>query len=178
MQKTFEEFKQEVQHNNGQKKITGSWGVYDCYKHIRKNGWYGMERPIKEKEFYAIVRGVNSRLAEELSTGNPVVLPLRMGTLELRKGRRGASIVNGELKVNYPIDWKRTIALWYEDPEAYKNRTLLRHEEGWVYTIKYAKDKAKYENKFFYQFAVNTFIKRALKDNIKQGKIDALWEQN
>ena len=44
-------------------KITNSIGVYDLYKLIRKNHWYDIGRPLKEHEFYAIIRKVNSLLA-------------------------------------------------------------------------------------------------------------------
>ena len=81
-------------------KITNSWGVYDAYKAIRKNGWYDIGRPLKEHEFYAIIRRVNSLLAEEIIYGKPVVLPSQMGTIELRKYPKGVRFVNGKLK-NY-----------------------------------------------------------------------------
>jgi hypothetical protein len=51
----------------------------------------------------------------------------------------------------------------------------LRHENEWVYHIRYNRWRAKYENKSFYRFDLNTFIKRALSRNIKQGKVDTLW---
>ena len=65
--------------------VTNSWGVYDAYKLIRKNGWYNIGRPLKEKEFYAIVRGVNKLLAENIINGETVKFPEKMGLLELRK---------------------------------------------------------------------------------------------
>ena len=43
------------------------------------------------------------------------------------------------------------------------------------YYVKYAKSVAKYENKAFYQFVLNAFIKKALKENIKEGKIDTIY---
>ena len=98
-----------------------------------------------------------------------------MGELELRKYERGVSLVNGRLKVTYPIDWEETIRLWFADEEAKKNKTLLRREEKYVYHVRYCKHDANYENKSFYQFALNRFIKLALKDNIKNNQVDTLW---
>ena len=176
-EKSLQEFAVEVKKARGPKtmKVTNSFGVYDAYKDIRKNGWYDIGKPISEHDFYAIIRGVNNLLAEELSNGREIVFPARMGKLELRKNETGVSLVNGKLRIKYPVDWGETIRLWLEDEEARNSKTLLRDETKYIYKIKYVKFDANYENKSFYQFVLNRFIKKALKTNIKQGKIDTLW---
>lgn len=173
----FEEFRDKIQKKSQKKhaKVRNSYGVYDVYKVIRKKKWFNIGRPLTEHEFYSIIREVNNLLAEEMAKGNTVVFPLRMGKLELRKRKAGAVISNGKLKVNYPVDWKETLLLWYRDEEAKANKTLIRNECNEVYYVKYNKHNATYENKCFYEFALNRFIKRALKDNIIKGKIDTLW---
>lgn len=178
MQEGFEEFRKSVQRkgsNTTKMKVTNSFGVYDCYKAIRGNHWFDIGRPLKEGEFYSIIRGINKRLAENLANGETVTFPSRMGVLELRKYESGVQLVEGKLKITYPIDWNETIKLWYEDAEARKKKTLLRIENKFIYHIKYCKEDATYDNKAFYLFTLNEFIKRALKDNIKEGKIDTLW---
>ena len=177
MEESFREFSTKVQCKRGPKvmKVTNSFGVYDAYKKIRKNGWYDIGKPVSEHDFYAIVRGVNKLLAEEVAAGRPINFPARMGKLELRKIPRGVSIVDGKLKISYPPDWSETLKLWYEDEEARKNKTLIRDESPFGYKIKYDRYNATYENKVFYQFVLNKFIKKALKENIKNGKIDTLW---
>lgn len=156
-------------------KVRNSWGVYDAYKHIRKRGWYGLGKPVSEKEFYSVIRGINRLLAEEVALGKTVRFPFGMGKLELRKYKAGAFMLDGKLKITYPIDWKNTHLLWEQDKEAYDKKILLRHENDWVYHVRYIKGGAKYGNKIFYQFAINTFIKKALSKNIQQGNIDTLW---
>jgi hypothetical protein len=175
-----EAYKEYISNLNGKagrspRRVSNSFGVYDCYKLMRKNQWYNIGRPLKEKEFYAIIRGVNKLLAENIANGKTVKFPKKMGVLELRKHKAGAFFVDGKLKINYPPDWSETLKLWYEDEEARRNKTILRLENPWVYSVKYLRFPATYENKMFYQFQLNTFIRRALKDNIKQGKIDTLW---
>lgn len=173
---SFEDFCKSI-HKKDKKvmKITGSWGIYDVYKSIRKHKWYDIGRPLKEHEFYTIVREVNKRLADNLANGDTVTFPCKMGKLELRKHEAGVSIVNGKLRNTYPIDWLETLKLWYEDEEARKMKIKVRDEQKYIYRVKYCKDDATYENKVFYQFALNRFIKRALKENIKKGKTDTLW---
>jgi hypothetical protein len=156
-------------------KVNGSWGVYDCYKKIRKNGWKGIGQPVTEKQFYAIIRGINMLMADNIANGITVKLPFKMGVLELRKYQRGVSLVDGKLKNTYPIDWHNTLLLWEKDEEARRKRIRLRHENEWVYHVRYDKWKAGFNNKVFYQFTLNTFIKRALSKNIKSGKVDTLW---
>ena len=93
---SFEEFNKKFRHKKGTPlKVNGSFGVYDCYKLMRKNHWYDIGRPVLEKEFYAIVRGINKLLAENISDGETVVFPQRMGKLELRKFKTGATIKDG-----------------------------------------------------------------------------------
>lgn len=171
----LQEYKNSIHGKPSKMKVTGSFGVYDAYKLIRKNHWYNIGKPVREKEYYAIIRGVNRLLAEELANGKTVVFPAWMGRLELRKYEKGVSFVDGKLKNTYPVDWGKTLELWYEDKEAEQKKILIRDEQRWVFHVKYCKDDAAYENKTFYQFVLNRFIKKALKDNIKQGKIDTLW---
>jgi len=156
-------------------KITNSIGVYDLYKMLRKHHWYDIGRPLKEHEFYTIVRGVNKLLAEDVANGKTVVFPHAMGKLELRKYPKGVRLVDGKLKNTYPIDWKRTNQLWSEDEEEYQKKTLLRYESPIVYCVRYCKEDATYENKTFYQFRLHQKVRKRLKDNIVDGKIDTLW---
>lgn len=156
-------------------KVRNSFGVRDAHKLIRKNHWYNIGQTVSEKDFYAIIRGVNLLLAEELANGNTVKFPAKMGKLELRKQKVGADFVDGKLKITYPPNWAATWKLWREDPEAKKNKVILRHENPYVYRIFYDKWNATYENKRFYRFVPNTFVQRKLSKNIKQGKVDTLW---
>lgn len=177
MTQTFEDFRKEVLKKRSNGKVRNSIGVYQAYKYIRKNKWYDIGRPLKEHEFYSIIRGVNDLLAEEIAKGRTVVLPCRMGSLELRKQKRGAVFKDGKLKVSYPIDWYKTLNLWYTDEEAKEQRVLVRDETGEVFHVKYNKFRANYENKAFYDFTLNRDIKRALKENIRKGIIDALYTE-
>ena len=156
-------------------KITNSIGVYDLYKKIRKNHWYDIGRPLKEHEFYTIIRSINKQLAENIANGETVVFPEQMGKLELRKYPRGVSFVDGKLKNTYPIDWKSTNQLWAENEEEQQKRTLLRYESPMVYSVRYCKEDATYENKTFYQFRLHQKVRKKLKENIVNSKTDTLW---
>lgn len=158
-------------------KVSNSFGVYDVYKLIRKHKWYDIGRPLKEQEFYKIIRSINKYLAEELTSGQDVVFPERMGKLELRKREAGVSITEGKLKVTYPVDWKKTLSLWYEDTEARENKTLIRNMSGTVYRVRYLKGSANYNNKSFYKFTLCRTVKEMLKEKIQNRETDSLWEE-
>ena len=172
----YDAFKSSVQHlqENRTHKITNSLGSYDAYKYIRKNKWFNIGRPLTEHEFYQIIRRINNYLADELVNGNDIIFPNRMGKLELRK-RNSLPVIdkNGSLKVTYAIDWDSTLKLWYEDEEAFNNKTLVKIPERNIFRVKYNKDTANYENKSFMEFQVNRSIKTKLKQKIKNNEIDA-----
>lgn len=154
-------------------RIRNSNGVYDAYKWIRKNKWLNIGRPLKEHEFYSIIRKVNDLLADNLVKGKDVILPCRMGRLELRKWDSKIYYDNGKVKTNLPVDWDATLNLWAEDEKAYKDRTLIKMEEKEIFTVLYNKSRANYNNKSFYEFEVNRDIKKRIKKQIKAGAIDA-----
>lgn len=172
---TLEEYRVYIQkaRENRSHKVSGSLGVYDTYKWIRKNKWLNIGRPLSEKEFYSIVRKVGNYLSEAICQGQDVKLPAQMGTLELRKNQPFVGYKEGKLKANYPIDWDATLKLWYEDSEARDAKILVKMPEKEVFKIIYNRAKADYNNKSFYEFQVNRDIKRTLKRRIKQGRIDA-----
>lgn len=154
-------------------RINNSIGVYNIYKAIRKNKWLDIGRPVTEHEFYTIIRSVNNMLADNLLNGEDVILPHRMGRLEIRKRNAYITFKDGKLKTNLPIDWDNTLKLWAEDKEAYESKTLIRMEEKEIYRVFYNRGKALYENKSFYSFEPNRDIKRGLKSRIKNRLIDA-----
>ena len=154
-------------------KVNNSYGVYDVYKYIRKNKWFDIGQSVTEHQFYSIIRRMNNLLADALIHGHDIKLPCRMGTIEVRKYDARISIKDGKIKTNLPIDWDRTLKLWSEDEEAYKERTLIKMEEKEIFSVLYNKTGANYKNKSFYEFAVNRDLKRRLKQRIKSGNFDA-----
>ncbi len=155
-------------------KVRNSNGIYDAYKWIRKNKWLNIGRPLTEHEFYTIIRQVNNELAYSLIRGDDINLPNRMGRLELRKYDAKIKVdSNNKVITNLPIDWDRTLKLWSEDEEAYKERILIKMEEKEIFKVFYNKKSANYENKSFMQFDVNRDIKRSLTQQIKNRAVDA-----
>jgi hypothetical protein len=154
-------------------KVRNSNGVYQAYKYLRKNKWLDLPRPVTEHEFYSVIRQVNNLFAETLLSGGEIALPHRMGTIELRKYDARITLNGDKVVTNLPIDWDRTLKLWSEDEEAYKDRTLIKMEEKEIFKVFYNKRTANYINKSFMSFEVNRDLKRRLKSKIKSRLIDA-----
>lgn len=154
-------------------KVKNSYGIYDGYKFYRKNKPKDPKYVLTESQYFAITRKVNEFLVEALSKGDDVILPFRLGRIEVRKYESRITWDGKKVKSNLPIDWDRTLKLWYEDEEAYKNKTLIKIEEKEIYKIFYNRNLAEYTNKSFYQFNFNRELKKKLKCNIKEGEVDA-----
>ena len=171
----MDEFRRQVLKVDGPRvhKVNNSYGVYDSYKYIRKNKWFDIGQPVTEHQFYSIIRRMNNLLADALIHGHDIELPCRMGTIEVRKYDARVSIEDGKVKTNLPIDWDRTLKLWSEDEEAYKERTLIKMEEKEIFSVFYNRTRANYKNKSFYEFRANRQLKLRIKKRIKSGNFDA-----
>lgn len=156
-----------------QHKIKNSYGVYDGYKFYRKTKPKEPKYVLTESQYFSIIRKINNYLAILISEGNDLVLPCRMGLVEIRKYNANITIRNNKVITNLPIDWDQTLKLWYEDEEALKNKTLIKSNTKEIFKVHYNKSKATYNNKSFYHFSLNRDIKKKIKQNIKNGNIDA-----
>lgn len=154
-------------------KVHNSYGIYDGYKFYRKNKPKDSKYILTESQYFAITRKINTLLADALSKGEDIILPFRLGRIEVRKYESKITWDGKRIKSNLPIDWDKTLKLWYEDESSYKNKTLIRIEEKEIYKIFYNRNLADYTNKSFYQFNFNRELKKKLKYNIKEGEVDA-----
>lgn len=150
---------------------SNSYGVYDGYKFYRESETKYTH--VNRLQYGIIIRSINKLLGEALINGEDILLPHRLGRIEIRKYKPSISLNNGKVKTTLPIDWNRTLKLWYEDKESYKNKTLIKVENKEVFRVYYNRVKAEFENKSFYRFNINRELKNKLKQNIREGKLDA-----
>lgn len=175
LERGFSEFLNHVKKVNKSRthKIRNSYGVYDGFKYYRKNKPKGDKYILTESQYFAIIRKINKSLSDLLISGEDINLPLSLGRLEIRKYNSSISLDGDKIKTNLPIDWCKTLKLWHEDSESYRNKTLVRFEEREIYKIYYNRNVANFANKSFYQFNINRELKKRLKQSIKDGKLDA-----
>lgn len=171
----FEEFIKEVKkvHQERHHKVTNSYGSKDAFHFYRKI------RPKEEKyiltdcEYLKIIRLVNNALRDSLIEGNDVLLPERMGRLEIRKSTNRMVFKDGKLLIKYPVNWDATLKLWYDHPECKTKKQLVREETPETFRVYYNRTKANYNNKSFYEFNTNRVLKLGLKNKIKHNKLEA-----
>ena len=150
---TYEEYKVMKQGKPGEYEVTNSYGVYDYFKYYRHNrpkdlSYYKMN----EAQYYKLIRTVNEYLVDLLFKNAILDFPNRLGQLILMKYPARLTFKDGKLHTNLPIDWKSTIMLWFDDPEAEKKKTLIRHEQEEIYTIAYRKRNMTCRNMPYYDF--------------------------
>lgn len=153
-------------------KVTNSNGTKEAWRWIKKNKWLNIGQPLTEREFGAIVKAINRLYVKRLLEGHDIMLPCRMGKIELRKYKARIKYEDGKVVTNLPIDWKRTLQLWNEDDESRSNKTLIRRETKEVFRIIYNRQSANYNNKTFYQFSASRAVRQALSEKIKNNEID------
>ena len=66
-------------------KITNSNGIKEAWRWIKKNKWLDIGQPITELELGTIVKTINLTLRDQLLDGKDILLPHRMGRIEIRK---------------------------------------------------------------------------------------------
>lgn len=171
----FKEFLKEVKNVKKERhhKVTNSYGSKDAFRYYRKIKPADPKYVLTDCEYLRIIRTINDHLREFLIEGKDVLLPEKMGRLELRKRTCKVDFVDGKLKTNLPVDWQATLKLWYDNPPSKTKKQVVRQETGYTYHIFYNRNKANYNNKSFYEFTTNREIKVGLKKNIKLDKIDA-----
>ena len=171
----FEDFIKEVKkvHAERHHKVTNSYGSKDAFNFYRKIRPLDSKFVLTDCEYLKIIRTINDYLREELINGRDVILPERMGMLEIRKSTNIIKFKEGKLYTSNPVDWNATLQLWFNHPECKEKKQLVRVESKETFRLHYNKKSANFNNKTFYEFKTNRILKQGLKNNIKQNKIDA-----
>ena len=164
----------EVQHRIHRSKI--DYGVNDYYRNYKKKN---KASTIDRKTYGSVIKDFNSFLRDNLSLrGREVILPNKMGRIELKKTKTEVKIANdGSIKNSMAVNWKETIKLWNESPASKEKKTKIRftneHTNSYTFRISYLKARADYKNKTIYSIKFNRTLRRNLSDSIFKGKIDA-----
>lgn len=171
----FEDFIKDVKKVNKERhhKVSNSYGSKDAFHFYRKIKPDDSKYVLTDCQYLRIIRLINNRLRDSLIQGEDIILPERMGRLEVRKRAITKEFKNGKLKLTSPVDWNTTLRLWYDNPICKNKKQLVRQDVDFIFRVLYNVNKAKYENKTFYEFYTNRDIKLGLKKNIKLNKIDA-----
>lgn len=171
----FEDFIKSVKKvkNERHHKVSNSYGTKDAFHYYRKIRPNDNKYVLTDCQYLKIIRTINNHLRDRLIRGEDVILPERMGTLEIRKSTNKLGFKDGQLVIKYPVNWEATLKLWYDNPQCKAKKQLVRQESSETFRLHYNKNKALYNNKSFYEFTTNRTIKLGLKKNIKLNNLEA-----
>ena len=171
MEQTLAEFKvaQKQKTPKVRQKVNNSWGVYDYYKYYRTHRPDKHEYVLYESVYFSIIRSVNKMIVDELCRTGSFTFPFKLGKIEVRQLAPRTYIKDGKARTSRPIDWDTTLELWYNDPQSYKDKTLIYQQEKDFCVIRYNNFDAVYKNKAFYNFTPMRDVKERVREAYRSG---------
>ena len=132
-----------------------------------------VEKPVEITTFIPIANNYMLFLMDKVIAGEEVTLPARLGTLFIQGIKKKLSF-NKDGVPMLPPNWSETKKLWERNPEAKTTRKVVyclnEETNGIVYKLHWSKNRVPIENKLYYNFILTRANKRAIHNNIKQGK--------
>ncbi len=165
---SLSEFKKQVKkvYSERHYKLKNCFDIQRCFTYYRRHRPQESKFVITESQFYRILNAVHEEFIQQLLTGVDVTLPMHMGSIRITKSYPSVKYKNGELVNPYPIDWNKTIELWYEDEEAFKNKTLIRRILKVRYNIIYSKKDASYKNLYYFGIRFTRSLQKRVKEYV------------
>lgn len=154
-------------------KIKAHYGMNEYYKDYIKHN----DLKITYSEYSNIISKFNSEIIElMLNNSFDYMIPHLNLELTIRKNLRKPQIKDGKLHNNVPIDFKRTMDLWRDDPEAKERKIKIRHNNkhtlGYVFRFYLKKLRGTMNNKKYYKFKPSRGFSRALAHRINDDSKD------
>lgn len=141
----------------------------DGYKYYKKTN----KNPVDKVTYLRIVGGFILYIMKKVFQGYEVDLSGgdSLGKIALR-GSKLTPFVNDEGQVRgLAINWKDTLALWKENPDAKENKEYIyhfnEHSNGITYCLQWYKHKASLGNKSYYSLIFSRRNKRTVPKLIK-----------
>ena len=148
------------------KKYYNTRDSYVIYKNISEN-------PVDIKKFIRIANSFMKFLSKKLFDKGTIILPEKLGKLNIVGKKVKVRVENGEIKGLAP-DWVNTKKLWEKDSEAKEKKQLVYHfnEEtnGIRYKFFWSKNRVLVSNKTLYNLKMTRSNKRELSKLVREGK--------
>lgn len=130
-------------------KLTNSYRVRDYYNHYKKNH----NTSLTESEYSAILSDIFQTMIDDcLLNFVPICLPYKLGVISVGEYKPNVTFENGKYKYNGPVDWKKTLDLWDEDPESRADKRIIYTPFKKILYIKYTKEKSSFKNQMYMYF--------------------------
>ena len=172
---TWNDFRNEVlkTHKKGTTfKVRGSQGNRAAYRYIHTH-FFPIKDEMTEEQFGHIISVIHKYIIEITLKGLCFSLPYKLGQLRIGRIKRNVTFdENGKVRTNLLVNWRNTLQLWHDDPEAYKERILVRNESDHTYKIMFSKKHFVSKNKGYYDFIPSRTYKSILKEHIRNNDIN------
>lgn len=132
-----------------------------------------VDTPVEEKQYLDISHRYIQFLIQKVLEGEEVTLPARLGTLFIQGVKKSLKFNRDGIPL-LPPNWAATKRLWENNPEAKATKKIVyclnEDTDGIVYKLHWSKNRVPIENKIYYNFILTRSNKRAIHQQIKQGK--------
>ncbi len=129
--------------------------------------------PVEEKQYLEIANGYMEFLIQKVLEGEEVTMPARLGTLFIQGVKKNLKFNKDGIPL-LPPNWAATKKLWDSNPDAKATKKIVyclnEETDGVVYKLHWSKNRVPIENKLYYNFILTRANKRAIHQQIKQGK--------
>jgi hypothetical protein len=158
-------------------KVKGGSSCRATFKHYVKVKPKRKSFNISETLFGQVLKAVNTRMLAALFDGIIIKLPLNTGYMFIEKYEVEPKIVNGKLVFRKDVNWGDTYKLWYNDPDAFASKLLVRYNDRVVYRVKYVTRLSRFANKRVVMFRPQRSLKQQLKNKIKANQIEGYYKR-
>jgi len=168
-----------------EEKIKAHYNTGEYYKYYKEKH-FGRNKSSKyyvDKQLYTkVLKDFFDLVVEDLiMNGSEFILPSNMGKIQIRKYKATLKMgEDGKLINHLPVDYGATNKLRASNPEAAKNKVVIRHlnkhTDGYTFRYIYIKNKARYKNKSAYSFKMTRTNKLKVTNSVRiyKKKIDFL----
>lgn len=154
-------------------KIKTDFGIKDYYKYYCEHS----KNPKSKELFDKVVYSFNKEIVNSIINNGLDYTPVKAKfTFCIRKNKRSIKLKDNIVVNTHPIDWKTTMKLWEDDPEAKKRKLLIRflnnHTSKYVFRILMLKYTNNYLNKRFFRYKPPRSFQRTLAKRILNPDLD------
>lgn len=147
-------------------------------KHYISYLYHRLKNDYSYKELSFVVNMYQDLLFKDISNGLDVEFLNGLGIISMDKIKYEIGIdSNGNIGNNLPINYPKTFELWKTNPELKHKqyvRCLNEHSNGFLFRLKLRRVKNGFPLNNIYSFKKSRMLKKAMSDNIRDNKIDAV----
>lgn len=165
---TFKEYRKSILSKNRHKNIYSQYRMKYLSRQVKKR----LKSKLDDLLIAKIIGDLNKECTNYLLKYGEITFPANIGKIEIRKVKTKVWLEDGKVRTTKPIDWCKTLKLWYEDAEAAQKKILLRRPDEYKYYIMYNRISSNYKYSQFYIFDVIKETNRRLSILICNNEFD------